>query len=630
VIAAELDSANRPLVLINRDDSTSLGGWARIQEVMGRGVVGGNKNCVEVKVDVFFAELDCLRDIKRLFGDQINLGLELQAQLRLLLDDKRRRETIALSGPASTIGLEEELKKAGFLRSLKPFQLANVAEILRLPHGADFSVPGAGKTTVGLANFALTRHRGLVTKLLVIAPISAFGAWKEDSNECFATNPNIIVHGGVGSVIPSNTDILLTNYNRLAADYDELRKFVSSSPTQVILDEAHRVKRGALGVHGRAVLDLAYAAKRRDVLTGTPAPQSAHDLIALISFLYPGQDRKIIPLDAYEERRARDEKVLLKTSEAIKHYFVRTTKSQLDLPPTRFNTERLSMGPLQKAIYSALVGKYQASFQIGKHDRRELARLGRIMMYLLEAATNPMLLRAGSDYGDAPAFVHPPIELEGDEPLLHLLDSYHLYETPWKYIRVREIVSHAAQNNQKILIWSSFVRNLKALSRYLKDFNPAMVHGGVPSLEEPIAAEIVTRERELNRFKYDSNCSVLLANPAACGEGVSLHHWCHHAVYIDRSFNAGQFLQSQDRIHRLGLEPNTLTSFTLLISEETIDDVVGSRLADKVRALSKLMGDTGLVKLSLPEEDNVEAEDASVAAFDDDLLSVLSHLKNAP
>ena len=29
-----------------------------------------------------------------------------------------------------------------------PFQLKNLAAILRLPHGADFSVPGAGKTTV--------------------------------------------------------------------------------------------------------------------------------------------------------------------------------------------------------------------------------------------------------------------------------------------------------------------------------------------------------------------------------------------------------------------------------------------------------------------------------------------------
>ena len=27
----------------------------------------------------------------------------------------------------------------------------------------------------------------------------------------------------------------------------------------------------------------------------------------------------------------------------------------------------------------------------------------------------------------------------------------------------------------------------------------------------------------------------------------------NHAIYLDRTFNAGHFLQSQDRIHRLGL-----------------------------------------------------------------------------
>ena len=99
----------------------------------------------------------------------------------------------------------------------------------------------------------------------------------------------------VGTVIPANTEVLLSNYNRTASDYDTVRSFVAAEPTQVILDEAHRVKRGAAGVHGRAVLDLAYAARRRDVLTGTPAPQGAFDLVALVGFLFPGQDRQVLP-----------------------------------------------------------------------------------------------------------------------------------------------------------------------------------------------------------------------------------------------------------------------------------------------------------------------------------------------
>jgi hypothetical protein len=43
------------------------------------------------------------------------------------------------------------------------------------------------------------------------------------------------------------------------------------------------------------------------------------------------------------------------------------------------------------------------------------------------------------------------------------------------------------------------------------------------------------------------------ANLAAMAEGVSPRHTCHDAIYVDRTFNAGQYLQSLDRIHRLGL-----------------------------------------------------------------------------
>ncbi|MDB5991260.1 MAG: helicase [Herbaspirillum sp.] len=629
MIYSELHNVGRPLVFVKRDFSSNQGAWARIQEVMGRGVVGGDKDTMDVRVDVFLAELDTIRDIKRLFGESVELGPKLQSQLKSLVKDKRAREGVLETETANTTGLDEELKLAGFKRILKPFQLANIARILQLPHGADFSVPGAGKTTVGLANFALSKHRGIVQRLLVIAPISAFSAWKEDSLLCFICAPNIVVHGGIGSVIPTRTDILLTNYNRVAADYDQIRKFVADAETHIILDEAHRIKRGALGVHGRAVLDLAYAARRRDVLTGTPAPQGAHDLVALVSFLYPGQDRQIMPKIAYEERNGREENVLLETSTAIKKYFVRTTKSELELPPTKFVQERGSMGGLQQAIYSALIGRYRDSFKLETTGRREFDRLGRIMMYLLEAATNPMLLRAGSDNGDDPLFIHPPIELNGNEHLLELLDSYNNYETPWKYKRIAEIVAAATQRGEKVLIWSSFVRNLKALSKYLSTYNPAIVHGGIPSLEEPLPPEMITREREFNRFRYDSTCTVLLANPAACGEGVSLHHWCHHAIYLDRTFNAGQFLQSQDRIHRLGLADGTVTQFTLLTSAGTIDETVNGRLAEKVAAMATLMGDPGLVRLALPDIDSATSEGVE-PALDDDLTSILAHLRNAP
>ncbi|WP_166806173.1 DEAD/DEAH box helicase [Cryobacterium cheniae] len=580
---------------------------------------------LEVRAEVFLAELPGVREVRTFFGEQLTFGPRITLQLSTLAGDRKARED-AVTGTEmmSADELAQELSDSGFKRVLKPFQLRNLATLMMLPHGADFSVPGAGKTTVALANFALQRSRGAVMRMLVIGPIAAFEAWKVDSVACMVDAPRLSVHAGPGGFIPRGTELLLTNYNRVAADYERIRDFVAETPTQVVLDEAHRIKRGAAGVHGRAVLDLAYVARRRDVLTGTPAPQGANDLVALMRFLYPGQDRTILPASAYDESMGREAATVRETGDAIGPYFVRTPKSSLGIPDPIWETVTRPMGPIQLAIYDALVGRYQHSFSLPTDSRRQFDKLGRIIMYLLEAATNPALLTAGSDSTDEVGFAHPPLELKGNEPLSKLLASYTEYERPWKYDYVINAVREAASRGEKVLVWTTFVRNIRALTHELSAFNPAVVHGGVPP-EDSAAPGVLTREAELDRFRNDPECTVLLANPAAAGEGISLHHWCHHAIYLDRTFNAGHFLQSQDRIHRLGLDPATETRFTLLISDDSVDTVVNARLREKVRALADLMDDPGLVRVALPESDeNHEAPPAE----GDDASAIRSHLRS--
>lgn len=627
MISVELYRQDRPTVLLERSDDANPGAWAMIQEALARGILSGSVDRTVVHADVFLAELDVLRELRTIYGKGLELGPTLIAHLESMAADRRARET-AVGGVAELENLDDlddELRATGFIRTLKQFQRENLARVLRLPHAADFSVPGAGKTTLALAAFAILRNRGVIDKLMVVAPIAAFEAWREEAAACFGDPPQLVVYRGPDTYVPTTTDVLVSNYHRVASDYDRIRQFVATARTQVILDEAHRVKRGSEGVHGRAILDLAYAASRRDLLTGTPAPQGAHDLVALVKFLYPGQDRQILPHSAYHEALGRDPGVLAETQAAICSYFVRTPKSALQLPPTAFDVVRCNMPAIQSAIYDALVGRYRGSLSLSDRSRHEMRQLGRIMMYLLEAATNPMLLNSGSDSGDDPGFSHPPIELTGDETVSQLLEQYARFETPWKYTKVASIVADAKTRGEKVLVWTNFVRNIRALDRCLAQYNPAVVHGGVPSQPGP-SEDTVTREMEFDRFRNDPDCSVLLANPAACGEGVSLHHWCHHAVYLDRSFNASHFLQSQDRIHRLGLDKDTITNFTVLVSIGTIDETVDLRLIEKVEALSILMNDPGLVQVALP---NADVGEGGTPVFEDDVTAVLAHLEAA-
>ena len=52
--------------------------------------------------------------------------------------------------------------------------------------------------------------------------------------------------------------------------------------------------------------------------------------------------------------------------------------------------------------------------------------------------------------------------------------------------------------------------------------------------------------------------------PAAAGEGISLHHAAHDAIYLDRSYVSTHYLQSIDRIHRLGLNEGVETHIWII------------------------------------------------------------------
>ena len=107
-------------------------------------------------------------------------------------------------------------------------------------------------------------------------------------------------------------------------------------------------------------------------------------------------------------------------------------------------------------------------------------------------------------------------------------------------------------------------------------------------------------------FHSDPSCRVMIANPAACGEGISLHKACHHAIYLDRTFNAAHYLQSIDRIHRLGLGEDIVTRIEILEAFRTIDSRVASRLKAKIDSMSMILNDPGLAALAYDPLDVVE------------------------
>ncbi|MFB6528957.1 DEAD/DEAH box helicase [Streptomyces sp. NPDC056399] len=495
-------------------------------------------------------------------------------------------EVDGLLGPSWTAGLT-------------PFQRRDIAKLLSLRHGANFSVPGAGKTRVGLAVFhALRRTKG-IERLLIVGPKSCYESWQYENTQCLDEPLRMEV---LSRNLDPAADVLIVNYERLSPSVDELGQWLTARPSMILLDEAHRMKLGAEGTYGAACLALGPRARHRLILTGTPAPNGVKDIENLFGFVWPGHGRqKVTQAVAGGD--------LAKASQVLRPLFTRTTKGELGLPPVTTTLRTLPMPPLHQEVYEALIGRFSARAAGAEGD---FQALGKIIVYMLMAATSPALLAVGTTRYEPLMYQVPPLAVPEGSPLFDLMRDLPSYEMSPKYCEVLAIVAENAAKGRKTLVWSTFIRSLNTLERILKEFRPAMVHGGTED-----------REAEIERFRKDPDCMVLLSNPATLGEGISLHHDCHDAVYVDRDFAAGRFLQSLDRIHRLGLAPETETRVTVLASEGSIDEVVDQRLGDKLLFMGRILDDPAVQELA-----DLDDEPAVGGGLDQrDLQSLMGHLR---
>ena len=503
---------------------------------------------------------------------QIRNGTQAFQELLLSNPDRHKGESISVPGLRTQLTVE---------------QIENVLCLLDMPSGSNFSVPGAGKTLTTLSLWAINREQNRADKLLVVCPRSAFESWEWELSNSFSFSASISRY--VGGPVDVTADVILVNFEQLenSAKLSMFERFVQSQNVHLVIDEAHRIKGGGRSVRWRACRTLSELANRVDVLTGTPMPNGPADLQALFAVTWPKLSRRQLKPESLSKMKR-------KTS------FVRTTKAELGLPPVKLQTVMGEPTELHQQILDALRDRYAGIFDMSISESQNLARKGRAVMTMLAATTNPGLL-VRKEFNEIEfGLTWPPLEIQQDESLGNLIGNYLKHEVPWKFEFVVDKVGQLAKENRKVIVWSSFVGNIAALKRYLGKFEPAVVYGGTNAQQ---------RESEILRFRNDPNCLVLITNPQTLGEGISLHMQCNDAIYLDRTYNAGLYLQSLDRIHRLGLAPDVETNVTFLNTRSSIDIRVSQRLEVKIANLSRFLDDESLVAASIPTADELAAED---------------------
>lgn len=503
-------------------------------------------------------------------------------------------------------------------RPLKSHQLKAATHLYLVKNGANFSVPGSGKTSVVLSVYEKLRLEGKVNNLFVVGPPSCFQPWRDEFKTTLNRVPKYqILAGGNPNLRKSSyfvdknrkPELYLATFQTLLQDREDVTTFMLRKGVNIflVIDEAHYIKR-VEGNWATTILDLAKHAKFRCVLTGTPMPRSYADIYNLFDFLWPESNpidiNTKIRIQQLEGQNKHDQiKKILKSD--IGPLFYRVRKSDLGLRPPIFHKPvMLNMNNYEKKIYDIIenrIVEYSKEDYLRNVDLVKKLRRGRIIRLRQCTSYTKLLSTAIDDYNED--------LLDSDPDLIKIIRNYDDYEIPAKLEYLLTFVKRMQNNEEKIIIWSNFIKTIELIKSTLMENNIhcKLIYGKTP-IEGRSVSEEETREKIIREFlDPTSGLNVLIANPAACAESISLHTTCHAALYYDLSYNCAQYLQSLDRIHRVGGSENIDTHYYFLRYKNTIEQDIAQNLADKAKRMNDLIEeDYNVYSLDMVDENEDE------------------------
>lgn len=450
-----------------------------------------------------------------------------------------------------------------------PHQLEASRFLMERESAALFDEQGLGKTKIVIDALAQLFASARIEGSIVICRKSLLNNWEEE----------IAKHSNLRSLTLRGTPnekglrfmwfahFYLINYDLVPSELERLKGFLRARPMAIVLDESQRIKNPA-GKATAAIHELGPLAKRRFIITGTPIANAPQDVWAQAYFLDGGVTLGATVAEFYErfhiQARPHREPVinelgLTELRQALRAFSIRRTKkAALELPAKIFETHNVPLEEGQRGMYDILRDQLCLEVTTLDGDRviDDADNILKRMLRLVEIASNPKLFDAS--YSAVPA----------------------------KFNVADKLLDQILQRGEKAIVWTNFVENIRLLRRRYDCYGAAMIFGDVP-LEE--------RAKIVHNFQSSRDLKVLVANPAAAREGLTLTA-ANHAIYLDRNFNLVDYLQSQDRIHRISQErPAYIHN---LVGEDTIDIYIEDVVYRKQAIAEYVYGDSK--NLNLP------------------------------
>jgi SNF2 family DNA or RNA helicase len=416
-----------------------------------------------------------------------------------------------------------------------------------------FDEQGSGKTVMTIASFDILKDQGEIDAMIVVCPKSMISEWPKDISKFCTDKYTIVTAEGNRKqkyeAALKDFDVLVTNYEGVEAMLVSLMASASSRKFLLVIDESYYLKNSE-SVRSEHTSRLRSKCKRCFVLCGTPAPNTAHDLInqfdlADLGFTFGAFKKSRDPeADWYKIASLTDSRGL----------FIRRLKTDIlqHVPEKNFHVLRVELTGKQKLMYESARSELELEL---KNLNNETFKKKLVTYFQKRAA----LLQICS----CPGAIDPTLS-----------------EAPAKYQVLDKLLHDLISQGRKVIIWSFYKKSLDEIGARYMQYNPVRVDGSIPAN---------LRKDAVKLFQEDPHTMLFIGNPAAAGAGITLHS-SYDAVYFSYSNQAAHYLQSLDRIHRRG-QASDEVNYYLLICKDTIEETEVVRLRGKEIRQHDLLGD---------------------------------------
>jgi non-specific serine/threonine protein kinase len=394
-------------------------------------------------------------------------------------------------------------------------------------------------------------------KALIVSPSSLVFNWKNESKKFTPSLKSIIYTGSDRKQIASKLrlyDLVFTSYSIISRDIALFKKMAFR---YLILDESQYIKNKNSKIF-EAINQI--ETENKITLSGTPIENSLDDLWSQMQFINPdllGSYSFFVSYFKNPIQKKKDPKAIEELKKLIQPYILRRTKEQVakDLPPV-----------MEQVFYTEMEGEQKSLYEKEKSIARN---------YLLQTATDKPINKLN--------VLNTLMKLRQLANHPKLVDNNSAISSG-KFDDVTQYLDTLIKSNQKILVFSSFVKHISLYTDWCKKQQvPYCLLTGETATEN--------RETEVNEFQNNPQKQLFFISLKAGSVGLNLTQ-ATFVVLLDPWWNPFAENQAIARAHRIGqTKPVNVVRF---IAKDTIEEKILS-LQQKKKEISDAIIDVDAI-----------------------------------